>query len=212
MSSPSQGRADRYFAPSEPASAELREKGSRFLAEICPVADEASARTALRATRDKYRDASHHCWAHRIGWPPTERSSDAGEPSGTAGMPILQVMRGSELSDALLVVTRWFGGTKLGKGGLARAYSAASRAVVGVAPVAQRVETIHIRVELPYDRVGNVKRLFDAPGVHLIDESYGESVCLNLAVEVRYRAEIEAALSDLGPSIRFRSRPGGHDW
>ena len=84
--------------------------------------------------------------------------------------------------------------------------------VVGEASLRERVETLRFRIELPYERVGSVKRLVDAPGVRLVDESYGEAVCLVLAVEARRGAQIESALSDLGPAIRFRSRPAGDHW
>src|SRR5687768_18408079 len=116
-----------YTAPAGESRAEIREKGSRFLAVIGPAADEAAAKARLATLEREFPDATHHCWAWRLGSPPRERSSDAGEPAGTAGVPILQVLRGAGLSDAQAVAVRWFGGTRLGKGGLARAYAAAAR-------------------------------------------------------------------------------------
>jgi hypothetical protein len=86
--------------------------------------DEAGGAGAAAAIEAAHRDASHCCWAWRLGAPPRERCSDAGEPGGTAGPPILRALQTAELADALLVVVRWFGGTKLGKGGLVRAYGA----------------------------------------------------------------------------------------
>src|SRR5689334_22504590 len=145
-------------APAGESRAEIREKGSVFLAVVGPAADEAAAKALLAALEREMPDATHHCWAWRLGSPPRERSSDAGEPAGTAGMPMLQVLRGAGLSDVLAVVVRWFGGTKLGKGGLARAYAAAAREAVQGLPVLSRVPTVRLAVEVAYERVGAVKR------------------------------------------------------
>jgi uncharacterized YigZ family protein len=187
-----------YLAPAGEARAEIREKGSRFLAVIVPAADEAAARAALADLARLYPDATHHCWAWRLGSPPRERSADAGEPAGTAGMPILQVLRGGGLSDVLAVVVRWFGGTKLGKGGLARAYAAAAREALQSLPVAARVPTVTLSIEVPYERVGAVKRLIHPPEVELEREEYGEVARLVLAVHEERRAAFEEALADLG--------------
>ncbi len=142
---------------------------------IGPAADEAAARALLAALEREIPDATHHCWAWRLGSPPRERSSDAGEPAGTAGVPILQVLRGAGLSDVMAVVVRWFGGTKLGKGGLARAYAAAAREALPGLPVAARVPTVRIAVEVPYEGSGAVKRLLHPPEVEL--ESRGVRRC-----------------------------------
>jgi putative IMPACT (imprinted ancient) family translation regulator len=133
-----------------------------------------------------------------LGEPPRERSSDAGEPAGTAGVPILQVLRGAGLSDALAVVVRWFGGTTLGKGGLARAYAAATRAALEGLATVRKVPTVALALDLPYERVGAVKRLLRPPEVELLAEEYGERARLVLAVERELRADLEAALADLG--------------
>lgn len=193
-----------YRTPAREVRAELRDRGSRFLAVVAPAPSEVAARQALAALAAELPDATHHCWASRVGWPPVERSSDAGEPSGTAGVPILQVLRGAELSDAVAVVARWFGGTKLGKGGLARAYAGAVRAAVDELPVACRVPTVELVLELPYDRLGAVKRLVRPPRVELVEEAYGASVRLVLAVHEGERRGLEEALADLGVEPRER--------
>ena len=102
--------ATAYRVAAGSAQAEIREKGSKFLALVEPVGDEVAVRDRIRACRQEYVAASHVCWAWRIGSPPREGRSDAGEPAGTAGTPMLQVLRGSDLSDVLAVVVRWFGG------------------------------------------------------------------------------------------------------
>lgn len=193
-----------YPAPAGESWGEIREKGSRFLAWIGPVTGENpedAARAALDRLARRYPDATHHCWAWRLGSPPRERSSDAGEPSGTAGVPILQVLRGFQgtgLSDVLAVVIRWFGGTKLGKGGLARAYAAATREALAGLPAVLRVPTVRLVLDIPYERVGAVKRLIHPPAVELESEEYGERARLVLAVHEERREALRQALADLG--------------
>ncbi len=187
-----------YPAPAGESRAEIREKGSRFLAVIGPAADEAAAKAVLSSLQREFADATHHCWAWRLGSPPRERSSDAGEPAGTAGVPILQVLRGAGLSDALAVVVRWFGGVKLGKGGLARAYAAAAREALQGLPVAVRVPRARLAVEVPYEKVGAVKRLLRPPEIELESEEYGAAARLVLAVHEERLAALREALADLG--------------
>jgi uncharacterized YigZ family protein len=187
-----------YIAPAGESRAEIREKGSRFLAVIGPAADEAAAKAMLTALERELPDATHHCWAWRLGSPPRERSADAGEPSGTAGVPMLQVLRGEGLSDVMAVVVRWFGGTKLGKGGLARAYAAAVREALPGLPLAARVPTARIAVEIPYEKVGAVKRLLRPPEVELEAEEYGASARLLLAVHEERLEALRETLADLG--------------
>jgi uncharacterized YigZ family protein len=190
-----------YPAPAGEARAEIREKGSRFLAILGPAAGEADAKARLADLEGEFPDATHHCWAWRLGDPPRERSADAGEPAGTAGMPILQVLRGSGLSDVLAVVVRWFGGTKLGKGGLARAYAAAAREALPQLPVVVRVPTVRLALRIPYEKVGAVKRLVHPPEVELDAEEYGEDARLVLAVHEGRVAALRAALADLGVAV-----------
>jgi uncharacterized YigZ family protein len=189
-----------YPTPASAAEAELREKGSRFLAVVGPAADEEAAKAALAEVARRHPDATHWCWAWRLGAPPRERSSDAGEPSGTAGVPILQVLRGAGLSDVLAVVVRWFGGTKLGKGGLARAYAAATREALRGLPVLARVPTVRLALRVPFERVGAVKRLIRPPEVELEAEEYGEEARLVLGVHEEKLAALREALADLGVS------------
>jgi uncharacterized YigZ family protein len=189
-----------YPTPAGAAEAELREKGSRFLAVVGPAADEEAAKAALAEVARRHPGATHWCWAWRLGAPPRERSSDAGEPAGTAGVPILQVLRGAGLSDVLAVVVRWFGGTKLGKGGLARAYAAATREALRGLPVLARVPTVRLALRVPFERVGAVKRLIRPPEVELEAEEYGEEARLVLGVHEERQAALREALADLGVS------------
>jgi uncharacterized YigZ family protein len=194
--------SSRYHAPANEAAGELREQGSVFLAALRPIASEEEAKAALAEIAALHTDATHHCWAFRLGPEPArERSADAGEPHGTAGEPILRSLRGAGLSDALVVVTRWFGGTKLGKGGLARAYAAAAQAAIAAAPTVERAPTREIEVLAPYDAVGAIKRLLRPPAVELVEESYGERAALRLRVWAEREAQLRAALAELSNRI-----------
>ena len=187
-----------YRAPLAESRAEIREKGSVFLAVIGPAADEAAAKAFLIRLEKELPDATHHCWAWRLGVPARERSADAGEPAGTAGVPILQVLRGAGLADVMAVVARWFGGTKLGKGGLARAYAGAAREALQGLPVALRVPIVRMAVEVPYEKVGSVKRLLRPPEIELDGEEYGAAARLVLAVHEEREGALREALAELG--------------
>ncbi len=178
--------------------AEVRELGSRFLAYLAPAPTSAAAKEFLGELRKRYPDATHHCFAWRIGWPPEERAADAGEPSGTAGQPILRALAGAGVSDVVAVVVRWFGGTKLGKGGLARAYTAATQLALAALPTRQELPRRRLRLKVPYDRIGAVKRLVRAPEVELASESYLAAADIVLAVVESSVPAFLATLEELG--------------
>ncbi len=184
--------------PARAAEAELREKGSVFLAFVRPVEDRGEAEGLVEEIRARHADASHCCFAWRLGRAPEERSSDAGEPMGTAGMPMLQVLRGAGLTQVIAVVVRWFGGVKLGKGGLARAYAGAVRLALEGLPVVEKLERVEVSLRLPYEKIGAVKRLLRPPEVELVAEEYGAEARLVLAVTDGRRQALLAALADLG--------------
>ena len=120
VGSPSSRPPDAVRIPTGPASAEIRERGSRFLALAAPAESDAEARLFRDGERARFHDATHHVWAFR-GSTGEERWDDDGEPAGTGGRPILAAIDSSRVFNVVVVVTRWFGGTKLGTGGLARA-------------------------------------------------------------------------------------------
>jgi len=201
----------RYRVPAGSGSAELRERGSRFLARLEPVADEEAAKQHLAALAARHPDASHHCWAWRLGSPPRERSSDAGEPAGTAGRPILRALRGAGVSDVLAVVSRWFGGTRLGRGGLARAYGGAVRAALAATAVGERLAYETIAVTVPYALFGELQRLVQPPEIELASADYGESVRCTLRVIPPRRAAVverHAALGLEAAGSRSERGPG----
>lgn len=147
-------------------------KKSRFLAVAAPVADEAEARAFLAAHSDA--DANHNCWAWRIGQ--AYRFSDDGEPSGTAGRPILQAIEGQELDHVAVVVTRWFGGILLGSGGLVRAYGGTAASCLRQAEKTAVVPSVSVRISCLFSDLALVKaRLTAAPDVRLESETFTET-------------------------------------
>ena len=191
-----------YLAPVGVATAELREKGSRFLARLEPAVSEEAARERIAALAREHADATHCCWAYRLGWPARERSADAGEPLGTAGPPILRALQTAAISDALLVVLRWFGGTKLGKGGLVRAYGGVARAAVAAAALEPRLHRLILEIEVAYPQLGAVQRLLQPPEVELLEQRFGERVVLRLAVAVSRLAAVRERAAELGAVLR----------
>lgn len=196
MARPASGGAYRTLRAA--ARAELRERGSRFVAALTPVEEEGAAKQMLAEFAARHADATHRCWAWRLGDPPRERRSDAGEPAGTAGAPILRALRAAELSDVVAVVMRWFGGTNLGRGGLVRAYGGVVRAALEGAAMALREPTERLEIELPYERVGALQRLVRPPEVEIESESWGETAQIVLRVRRQRVEELRDALAVLG--------------
>ena len=172
-----------YLVPACPAEAEVEVKRSRFLAQVVRVEEEHQARAVVEEARRTHWDARHHCSAFVLG--PTraiERSSDDGEPAGTAGAPMLEVLRGAEVSDVVVVVTRWFGGTLLGAGGLVRAYGDAVRAGLEAAGTIRRELLHEFSVVLPHAEAGRVESELRTRGVRVLDTAYADQVTLRLGV------------------------------
>ncbi|HEX7739775.1 MAG TPA: YigZ family protein [Marmoricola sp.] len=175
---------------------EVEVSRSRFRAEARRVADEDEARTVIAALRKAYPDARHHCTAMVIGSDGAlERSSDDGEPPGTAGTPILDVVRGSGLSDVVMVVTRWFGGTLLGTGGLVRAYGDAAAAAVADAGVVERSLLEEYAVAVDHADAGRIENDLRARGVSVLDVEYAEHALMHLAVPPDQREDLASAIA-----------------
>ena len=159
------------------ATGEYEEKKSRFIGEVFPVKSEEEAQEHINAVRKKYYDARHHCYAYVIGDNyEIMKQSDDGEPSQTAGMPILNVLKGQEIHDALMIVTRYFGGTLLGTGGLVRSYTNASKAAIDNAVVLSAVEGYRAEAEIPYTLVGKIKYFTETNGITEEGAEYGNNV------------------------------------
>ncbi len=150
-------------------------KGSKFIGALLPVSTEDEARETLDRIRRKYHDATHNCYAWRIH-PDLEKASDDGEPSGSAGRPILQTIQGSGLTNVLVVVTRYFGGTKLGVGGLVRAYTDSARQVLEQTRPVTLVSVKRIRVRVTFAESAIVYQLVDRlDRVRIESEDFDES-------------------------------------
>ncbi|MEM8961607.1 MAG: YigZ family protein [Acidobacteriota bacterium] len=159
-------------------------KGSRFFATVAPTPDVAAALALVDALRAEFRDATHHCWAYRLFGADDFRYSDDGEPSGSAGRPILVEIDARELSGVAVVVTRYYGGTKLGTGGLVRAYSAAAAAALDHAEIVTRRITRRLDLTHGYDLTADVQRVLSAAGLEPTHADYSQHVHLTLDVPV----------------------------
>ena len=157
--------------------AELKEKGSHFLAYVCPVSSAASARQQISLLRKKHHDATHVCFAFRLGQGSESltKFNDDGEPSGTAGRPILCEITGLDLYNVLVAVVRYYGGTKLGTGGLVRAYGAAARMVLNQSSRTTVVVKRSGRIDFPFHLTGEVHRLVDKFAIEVVAENHGDS-------------------------------------
>ncbi len=163
--------------------AEIEVTRSRFLAEARRVETEGAARAEIDRIRRQHPDARHHCTAFVLGpRREIERSNDDGEPSGTAGAPILDALRGQDLTDTVVVVTRWFGGTLLGTGGLARAYGDAARAALDAAGVVERVLHLAAVVEIDHARAGRLEHDLRARGHEVLGVEYATTARVSVAV------------------------------
>lgn len=164
-------RDDEYLTPAGPGAAETRVRGSTFLALAAPAGGEEEARTVLAAIEKEHFDATHNCSAWRLRgglW----RTNDAGEPSGSAGAPILAAIDGAGLQDCVVVVTRYFGGTKLGVGGLIRAYGEAAALALEAAPRRRGVPAVRARVRYPYEHTSAVMRALERLGAAQIEHGF----------------------------------------
>ncbi len=173
-------------------------RGSRFIADLGGTADVDSAQAFRDDRRAEFSDASHHCFAFIVGHGAsvTEGKSDDGEPSGTAGAPMLAVLRGSGLGDLTVVVTRYFGGTKLGTGGLVRAYTAATQAVLAMAQPIEKVHWVAIRIRTPYPMYESIGRLLSEHGAEVLDERFEAAVTLTARIPQGEVDGLEAAVAE----------------
>lgn len=167
---------------------EIVEKKSRFLGELYHISDADEAKTLIAAAKKKYYDARHHCYAYLLGAEgEIKKYSDDGEPQGTAGLPMLSILEGKELTDCIVIVTRYFGGTLLGTGGLVRAYSAAAEAAATDAKFAVKVPAIRIAVSTDFKNEGTIRRIctaFADRGVHIKIEDVVYSSQCEMTVDV----------------------------
>ena len=168
---------DAYHTVYRGGSGEIVEKKSRFIAEVFPVTSEEEAMQYLEEARKRYWDARHHCWAYVLGRNPSaERMSDDGEPAGTAGKPILEVIRGRQITDVLVIVTRYFGGTLLGTGGLVRAYTASAAEGLKHSEIITRFHGFKLRIAADYTSLGKIQYLLAQRKICILESVYTDKV------------------------------------
>jgi uncharacterized YigZ family protein len=200
------------LAASDKVRVESEIKKSRFIADLRRIDTTDASNRFLADIRTEFPDARHHCFAYVIGDEPTariERAGDDGEPGGTAGIPMLQVLKARDLTNVTLIVTRYFGGVKLGAGGLARAYSGAAKAAVDAARLYPRVryQTFHLGTE--HAEAGRVEAELRGRGVDVVGVEYDTRAILELACTdaTALQSTVDAVTLGRGELI-----PAGHFW
>lgn len=187
-------------------NAEIVEKKSRFIASVKPVATEDEAIAFVNEIKTKYRDAKHNVYAYVVSKNNISRFTDDGEPSGTAGAPVLDVILKEGLTDTAIVVTRYFGGTLLGTGGLVRAYGKAAKDGVISAKITEKIYCHEVQISLPYDLLGKIKYIVENDDYIEGGTEYCEKVCVTVFVRFdlieRFLNEIkEATNATVTPEI-----------
>jgi uncharacterized YigZ family protein len=169
--------------------AELKVKGSRFIPDLLPVTNKEEIESALSRIRKEFHDATHHCYAYRLGEKGLLlRAADDGEPSGTAGRPILLQITSAKLTNVLLVVTRYYGGTNLGTGGLARAYGEAAHLAIAAATIKKVYQTEQVTLKASYHDVAALERYLLHEQARIVNSIYEE--------DVRFTVEIRSSMKE----------------
>jgi len=184
--------------PAGSARTEIRASNSRFIATAAPSTTVEAARAFIAGVRAEMPDASHHVYAYIVGHGATTTLSmtDDGEPPGTAGRPVMAVLKGSGLGDVALVITRYFGGTLLGTGGLVRAYGDAARAVLAILPRAEKIDRRDLSVTLPYAAYEPARRLIAAHAGSILEETFAADVSLRVSVPIAEVAAFAAEIAE----------------
>lgn len=190
---------DEFFTVRKPAENEIKIKGSRFIGFASPASSPDEAQAFIQKIVKRHHDATHHAFGYRIGHEARMqiRSSDAGEPSGTAGKPILDALDGRNLMDTICVVTRYFGGIKLGTGGLSRAYGLCAAQTLDKAGKQCNVITDRIGIQFEYSLTGSVMSAVDRYKCMVENSNYGEKTDLVLSVRRSRASELRLALIDM---------------
>lgn len=178
-------------------------KGSRFLATAVPVQDEEAAKAVLADLRAEMPDATHHCSAWRLATPNLERANDDGEPGGSAGRPILAQLQGRELVNVAVIVTRYYGGTKLGVGGLVRAYGSAAAAALDAAQTEPYVPKVALRVVHGYSASSEVERALTEFGATELSADYASDVRRRVEIAIDREHALRVGIRD---ATRGRAR------
>jgi uncharacterized YigZ family protein len=184
-------------------------KGSRFIATLAHAPNEEEAKAFVAAMKNEFPDASHNCWAYVAG-PPGDTArvgmSDDGEPHRTAGKPILAVLLHSGIGEIVAVVTRYFGGTKLGTGGLVRAYSGSVKNALAGLSVKEKWDVLSLTIILDYSNITAVKQMIESFHSEIIEENYGADVFFKIEIPKNNKERFIRAVTDLtGGEIRIKN-------
>lgn len=200
MSGPEPREKTRYPIPATTRTVEEVRQRSRFITTVGTAGTIDEAREFVARVSAGHPDATHNCWAYVVG-PPGDTSrvgaSDDGEPHGTAGRPMLAVLLGSGVGDIAAVVTRYYGGTKLGKGGLVRAYAGGVKLALDGLPLGERVRRTALLVEIPYSSVAALKHLLPGFEAEILDESYGTQATFTIRLPEERSREFTGAVEGL---------------
>lgn len=190
--------ADTYKTITAPSEAIFKEKMSKFLAFAHPVTTAAEAKAVVAVYQKKYFDARHVCWAYMVGADRTDfLSSDNGEPSGTAGKPILGQINSFGITDTVIVVVRYFGGIKLGTSGLIAAYREAARMALSEATIEERHVMKTISFSFPYFAMNDVMKLTKMPGIKIVSQEFDNTCRMSVAIRLDDSDLLIAKLSDI---------------
>lgn len=190
---------DRYPIPAGEARVELQVKNSRFIGRAAHTPSIEEAKAFIDQVKTENPNHSHAVYAFAVGYGAsvTHGMSDAGEPSGTAGRPALAVVKGSGLGDVTVVIVRYFGGTKLGTGGLVKAYTETAQLALAELPVTEKIEWQAVQVTIPYPYYEQIKRLVTEHNGQVEAEAFGAEVTLRLSFTIDDLPPFEAAISEL---------------
>ncbi|NOZ45387.1 MAG: YigZ family protein [Chlorobi bacterium] len=190
--------SDEYLTIDKPSEGIYKEKGSKFLAFAFPVKSEEEIKNHQKNLRKKYYDARHHCYAFRLGADlQFYRSSDDGEPSNSSGPPILGQIQSKNLTNILIVVVRYFGGTKLGIPGLINAYKSAAIDAIGNAKIIKKTENDWIEVKFSYDSMNSVMKIIKEEKLQPINQKFDLNCSLNLSIRKYHSERIIKQLSKI---------------
>ncbi len=189
---------EKRLIPAAETRVEFKVSNSTFIATASPAFSVEDAKIFIKKIKETYSDATHNVPVYIIGHPPSiiEHSNDDGEPSGTAGRPALSVLRGSGIGDVVIVITRYFGGTKLGTGGLVRAYSDAVRRVLDELPKAQKVATVTAHITVPYSFFEQFQRLVETFQGQITDRDFGVDITLKVQFYEEIFPEFQKSLEE----------------
>jgi len=179
-------------------TSELTIARSRFITLVAFAESTDAAQAVIRQVRELHSTANHHVYAFRIGYGSsvTEGMSDDGEPSGTSGPPTLAVLRGSDLGDIVLVTTRYFGGTKLGTGGLVRAYTESAQQALASLPTEKRLPKTVARINMPYRHYESIRRILDHQSAEIDSETFLETVTLQFTIHTSAYEHLKALIME----------------